>query len=254
FEHKSYPSKGIVIQLLKYMSEIWEAKTLKEKEWNLPVIIPLVIYHGKKNWNMAKSVGDMIKGYATLSSDVQKFIPNFEYLLYDLSEYSGEDIKGNVIIHIYQLIVREIVYSNHQNFPPTIYKAVELLKKLEDQEKGIDYLETFMRYVFSVHKDLPKKDAKQVIHRLRKTYPEGSDVIVTLAEQFIEEGKAKGKAEGKAEALVEITTKQLTKKFGDLPEDMKESISCQDVSTLENILDHIFDFEQLEDVWAYMEK
>src|SRR5699024_4771927 len=82
FEHKSYPSKGIVIQLLKYMSEIWEAKTLKEKEWNLPVIIPLVIYHGKKNWNMAKSVGDMIKGYATLSSDVQKFIPNFEYLLY----------------------------------------------------------------------------------------------------------------------------------------------------------------------------
>jgi predicted transposase/invertase (TIGR01784 family) len=39
FEHKSYISKDIAFQLLKYMIEIWEAKTKKEKTYKLPMII-----------------------------------------------------------------------------------------------------------------------------------------------------------------------------------------------------------------------
>ncbi|WP_422674112.1 Rpn family recombination-promoting nuclease/putative transposase [Caldifermentibacillus hisashii] len=31
FEHKSYPDKGISLQLLKYMVEIWEAKIKKTR-------------------------------------------------------------------------------------------------------------------------------------------------------------------------------------------------------------------------------
>nr|WP_242843516.1 Rpn family recombination-promoting nuclease/putative transposase [Clostridium tetani] len=47
FEHKSYTSIDIAFQLLKYMIEIWESKIKKEKTDKLPMIIPLVIYHGK---------------------------------------------------------------------------------------------------------------------------------------------------------------------------------------------------------------
>ena len=38
FEHKSYTSKDIAFQLLKYMVEIWETKSKKEKADELPVI------------------------------------------------------------------------------------------------------------------------------------------------------------------------------------------------------------------------
>jgi len=38
FEHKSYSSKDIALQLLRYMVEIWETKIKKEKSDKLPVI------------------------------------------------------------------------------------------------------------------------------------------------------------------------------------------------------------------------
>ena len=52
FEHKSYRSKNITFQLLKYMVEIWDSKNKNaDSDW-LPIIIPLVIYHGKERWNL----------------------------------------------------------------------------------------------------------------------------------------------------------------------------------------------------------
>lgn len=44
FEHKSSPEKGIPLQLLKYIVSICETKAKKQDEWDLPIIIPLVIY------------------------------------------------------------------------------------------------------------------------------------------------------------------------------------------------------------------
>lgn len=41
------------------MIEIWESKITTDE---LPVIIPLVIYHGKYNWNISETLGEMIKG------------------------------------------------------------------------------------------------------------------------------------------------------------------------------------------------
>ena len=52
FEHKSYRSKNVAFQLLRYMIEIWEAKMNKENADELPIIIPLVIYHGKEDWKV----------------------------------------------------------------------------------------------------------------------------------------------------------------------------------------------------------
>lgn len=54
FEHKSYPDKGIAFQLLRYMVDIWTAKMKKETS-ELPLVIPLVIYHGRPNWHIPSS-------------------------------------------------------------------------------------------------------------------------------------------------------------------------------------------------------
>lgn len=66
FEHKSYISDTISLQLLKYILKIWEQKFKKEKQKKLPLIIPMVIYHGENKWNIAKELTDMIEGVAEL--------------------------------------------------------------------------------------------------------------------------------------------------------------------------------------------
>lgn len=96
FEHKSYISDTISLQLLKYIIKIWEQKLKKEGQKKLPLIIPMVIYHGESKWNLAKELLDIIDGKEELTEEIIKYIPNYKYILYDLSPYGKEEIKGNV--------------------------------------------------------------------------------------------------------------------------------------------------------------
>ncbi len=56
FGHKSSREKLIFLQLLRYMLSIWDLyiKQLKEPDRSvkLPIVIPLIVYHGKPSWNM----------------------------------------------------------------------------------------------------------------------------------------------------------------------------------------------------------
>lgn len=50
----------------------------------------------------------MITGYEKLPQDIKKFTPNYEYLLYDLSGYTDEEIKGEAQLRIILTILRDI--------------------------------------------------------------------------------------------------------------------------------------------------
>lgn len=192
FEHKSYASKDIAFQLLKYMIEIWETKIKKEGTNELPIIIPLVIYHGKDNWNIKTTLGEMINGYEELPKDIKKYVPNYEYLLYDISTYTDEEIKGEAQLRIILSVFRDIFTKNSRGLQESILEAVEYLVELEDKQSGIEYFETLMRYIFSARANLTETDVKEIIKKIETTYPEGSEVVMTLAEKFMEEGVMKG--------------------------------------------------------------
>jgi predicted transposase/invertase (TIGR01784 family) len=260
FEHKSYPSKSISFQLLNYMIEIWKAKIENEKANELPIIIPLVIYHGKERWNINTTLGEMINGYKNLPKDVRKHIPNYEYLLYDISRYTDEEIIGEVINRIIITILRDVNTKGVNGIIESIFKAAECLGQIKDKNTGIEYFETLIRYIFSARADLTKKDINKIIYRIENTYPEGSEAIMTLAEKFREEGKEegiiqgieKGIEKGEAKALGKTAIKLLTKKFGTLPEELKIELSKLDSATLEVIIDDIFEYKNLEDIKKYI--
>lgn len=53
FEHKSYFDRYVHLQLLEYMVKIWRLAIKQQKHGRqtcLPVVIPLLICHGKKPW------------------------------------------------------------------------------------------------------------------------------------------------------------------------------------------------------------
>ncbi|AGL03684.1 Rpn family recombination-promoting nuclease/putative transposase [Desulfoscipio gibsoniae] len=195
FEHKSQPSRDIAFQLLRYMVEIWNAKISKEETYELPVIIPLVVYHGQEGWNI-KALGEMIPRYEELPRDVQAFIPDYKYLLYDLSRYTDREIKGEAQLRIFLTMLRDIYTKDSKGLVKSIFRAVEYLQELEDKETGVDYFETLIRYVFSAGKNLTKSDINEIIKRIETTYPEGSEKMVTIAEMFREEGKEEGIMKG----------------------------------------------------------
>lgn len=253
FEHKSSPERGIVLQLLRYLINIWESKTKKQNNWDLPVVIPLVIYQGRDNWNVPSSLGDMISGYDNLPEELKVYIPDFTYQLYDLSHRSDEEIKGQAILKIYHTLIKEISNPNNEDVLQSILKAITYLVEIDNKQKGIEYFETVIRYIFGAGKNLTESEVQRILEQVEHTYPEGSDVVMTLAEHYMEKGKEEGMKLGEVEALERTALRLLVKRFESIPDELRKEISESDLKTLETVIENILDYEKIEDVRKYIQ-
>jgi len=73
-EHKSSEFRFSSFQLLKYMVQIWDRFLVNNKKArHLPVIIPVVLYHGGKKWKLGKCFSALFKFPVVL----KEFIPDF---------------------------------------------------------------------------------------------------------------------------------------------------------------------------------
>ncbi|MEN8906919.1 MAG: Rpn family recombination-promoting nuclease/putative transposase [Clostridiales bacterium] len=91
-EHKSYRDSIVGIQMLEYIIEIWRLKMKRNK---VPLVIPLLIYHGKEKWNIDRSLINLTKGLNELPESILKYIPNYEYIPYNMPKLEREDYKGH---------------------------------------------------------------------------------------------------------------------------------------------------------------
>ena len=189
---------------------------------------------------------------------VKEYLPNFHYLLYDLSDYSDEEIKGNAQLRIMLKLLRDVATKSTEEFLRSFYEASHALLEIEDKQKGIEFFEITLRYVFNAVRDLTKKDMEQIVRQIETTFPERSEVAMTLAdilrEEGMQEGLEKGRQEGASQALAKNALQLLTEKFGALPEDLKEDIKEADLATLETILQNIIKYQSIDDVKKIFEQ
>ncbi|KAF0117523.1 MAG: hypothetical protein FD149_1098 [Rhodospirillaceae bacterium] len=80
-EHKSTPDPEIILQLLGYLLRIWrwligEGVSVRA----LPPILPLVVYHGAREWTVALSLRETLAAPAAIIP----YLPDFHYALLDL--------------------------------------------------------------------------------------------------------------------------------------------------------------------------
>ncbi|MCM3054016.1 MULTISPECIES: Rpn family recombination-promoting nuclease/putative transposase [Bacillaceae] len=193
-----------------------------------------------------------------MPQNVKEYLPNFHYLLYDLSDYSDEEIKGNAQLRIMLKLLRDVVTKSTEEFLRSFYEASHALLEIEDKQKGIEFFEITLRYVFNAVRDLTKKDMEQIVRQIETTFPERSEVAMTLAdilrEEDMQEGLEKGRQEGASQALAKTALQLLTEKFGALPEDLKEDIKEADLATLETLLQNIFKYQSIDDVKKFFEQ
>ena len=244
FEHKSYLSKNISLQLLRYMLEIWNTVKEKNQSESLPIIMPIVIYHGNESWSSPPSLGGLIEGYDDYTIEVQKYVPNFEYFLYDVSNYQDVEIKAHVFLRILFLLFRDIHKQNPEEILKTIFHSFDALKQLDNQETDIQYLETMMRYIFHANRQLTKDKFHDMITYVEDNYSEGSDTVMTLAEIFREEGKLEGQLELQVKNAIQL----ITKFVAPVPDQLEERINQQDLATLDTIIMNIDEWKSLEEI------
>ena len=197
FEHKSFAKRQTVFDLLGYMVRIWQQQAQQKSKYEqlkLKPIVPIVLYHGPKGWTKVRSFGQLFD--EQLPEEFKRFVPDYDYILCDLSEYSDEEIKGEVLLRIVWLIFKYI-YSGE--FLERLPGILSLLRELEDLETGLLHLRAILRYLSE--QEVVKITPQELKDAVEEALPEkGGELMASLAEvwkaEAFKEGIEKGMEKG----------------------------------------------------------
>jgi len=205
------------------MIKIWEQGVKQGKARPFSPIIPIVVYHGKSKWNAGPDFYTLFD----LPDGLQAYMPNFRYLLCDLSHCSDEEIKGTVTLRAGFLLLKHIFSDDLSNRLPEIFS---LLKSLSDKQSGLEYLETILKYLASGTDKVGAEELKNVVTKIFED--KGEHIMPTLAEQWtqqglqqgLQQGKQQGLQQGKLQSVRESVVENLEARFDVVPRSVVKRI------------------------------
>jgi len=192
FEHKSYKPDNEYLQLLRYMLNIWEYQT-KNKQ-SLTPVIPVIFYHGADEWSFREffTFFDL-----TENNCLKQFIPNFSYILTDITKYDDEVINNQLFKREFNkvMILLFKYFKNEEKLLENLKNIFEILKEyIEDDKKQEDVLE-FILYIMLIS-EIPEDSLIRIINEVTEN---GGDAVMTTAMKIKKEGRVEGRVEGKLE-------------------------------------------------------
>ena len=214
------------------MNNIWLLKKKQEVD-KLPLILPLLIYHGKQEWDIGLKLSDIVE---EVPRELELYLPDFKYMLIDLSGYNKGEIKRVCQMKVF-IEVLAAMYKD--DFEERILEAFEVLDKLERENKAIGYFKIIVKYIMETDAvDADFEDVKRISEKVSKK-KEGE--IMSIAEELKQEG------------MLELVEKQLLKKFKSVPQEYRARLKKQDKAKLEVIATEILEMEDIEELKDYLD-
>ena len=209
FEHKSYLPEFPHVQLLRYILNIQEHSIANTNK--LIFTLPVVFYHGKDTWKKRS-----FSEYFNIKDDfLLKFIPNFDYLVIDLSGYSHDDIKQKITGQLLKILMQIMKYSYNENIlNENLEKIFKIGKLYIEEPKGLIFFKKIIRYLYEIDDNL---DVDKLMEIVKENDDKAGGVIMSTATKLIQKGETKNRIEVAKRMLkngVDLTT---ISEYTDLP-------------------------------------
>jgi hypothetical protein len=160
-----------------------------------------VIYHGKARWRIAHSFSRLIDAPEAL----RPYLPEFTYLLTDLSHLSDEEIKGEVILRMGLWILK---YIFRGELPKQLPELMALLPDLIRRSGGLEFLEIMLRYLSTAAPQLEEDDLRRAVVQ---ALPEGERIMASIAEKWVQQGLQQGLEQGERQVLLRLVRRRLAR-------------------------------------------
>lgn len=174
FEHKSYVQKYPHLQLLQYILNVWKEERKQKKK--LSVVIPVIIHHGEGTWKY-KSMKSYFKG---LHPSLDRFIPDFDYLLFTLDKIDDNQIANfqNLLLSVTTMLLKHSHDKNDEFMKLSSFWA-EKLNRL-DAEKQLEFIQTVFLYIENAL-NLTQEDLTPIFTEVSTNV---NDIAMTIADQI----------------------------------------------------------------------
>jgi len=209
------------------MVRIWDQWLKQDKSLKqLPSIIPLVLYHGGREWNISRDFSGLI----TDSEKFKEFIPNFRYSLCDLSNYSDEELKRGAAM--LQGAFMTLKYSRSDRLLEKLPDIFDVFVEIIETPSGLEAIKTVLHYLSKGTDKIKEEDLK---HALKEAFKDkGGDIMPTLAEKWMQQGMEQGLKQGMQQGMVQGMIKKsqddvievLITRFGSVPESISTAVKC----------------------------
>ncbi len=171
-EHKSKVDYNVCMQIFRYMVYIWEAYAreaekmhkgiTKQAGFRYPPILPVVYYEGAGKWTVPLDFKSRIIEGDTFG----KFIPDFEYYLIPLRQYSNEELLAKRDeISLVMMINRMQNIADIEEFRKlSTQKVDEILK--DTPEHILDIISNILR-TFLLKMNLPEEKTEELVGKVK---------------------------------------------------------------------------------------
>ena len=214
FEHQSTPpTEGLMaLRLLRYQERIWERwRAEHPRAKTLPMIFPIVMYHGVTPWLEALSFDALLDVPAGMRPAVEPYLVRFAYLLHDLSEVSDDELRvGAMWTALAKLAAMCFKYARTRaDFLQVLGRWMGVVREVIRAPHGLEALAQVMRYILEVNEHVEPEGLQDLLER--DLGPEAKDAIMTAGQRLIEQGRKQGRQQGIQEMLLPL----LRQRFGD---------------------------------------
>jgi predicted transposase YdaD len=203
-EHQSSVNRWMALRMLRYVVrqvERWRQEHPDSEV--LPLIIPLVMYHGPDGaWTAPRRVEELFElpGEGEQREQWRALVPRFEYLLDDLTAEREEALKarpGPPLVRLAWLVLR---YGRSEELARRLPDWVALFAQMQAGPEGAEHLVVVIRYLLWVGDKAVREAAGRVLHSV--VDPQRAEGLMrSYAEELIEQGLARGREEGREEGL-----------------------------------------------------
>ncbi len=264
FEHQSEPDALMAFRLLTYIQQLWAAILREDpKRKTLPIVIPIVIHHGRSGWTKARTLHELVEGLDEMP-ELGAVVPNFEMIIDDLVRVDDEALLARPLEAFPKValwVLRdarsiEALFERLGAWHSEIQQLVAPSRDFED-------FESVMRYILRVSKNV---SFETIRGKFIEVIPEVEAAMASPAEELIQEGiekgerrglkkgeergLKKGRQEGRQEANRTMLARLLQLRFGVLGPKVEARISEGSPEKLEGWLDRVITAETLDGVFA----
>jgi hypothetical protein len=249
WEHKSAPEPFTPLQVMRYMVRIWDqhlASLPKKKRGEvrkLPVIVPIVLHHGRDGWTAAVTFAEMLDADDDLLAALGEHVPRLRLVIDDLGKQSDDQLHARAATSFARLVLwalknaREVGWLGGE-----IGRWKELIAAVLAERDGTRALTALFRYILQTNPTVQRDVLRGLLPGDRGT--EVEEAVMNWFEREVDQGRRDGRREGERRVLL----KQLQLRFGELPAAVIARVEAAEVPELDVWTERVLMASRLEDV------
>jgi hypothetical protein len=219
FEHQSTCDGWMAFRLLRYLVRIWERwRTDHPHADSLPVIVPVVLYHGAKPWSAPVALDALLDIPEAVRPVIAPHLLQFTYLVDDLSEVSDDRLRSRAMTALGRLVEACFKHARTRaDVLDVLAGWADVVHEVVRAPHGLEALALVMRYILLVNDHVEPEALQAFLERVAGS--EAKDTVMTAGERLIQQGEERGLEKGIQQGERALLLRQLRKRFGNHVDD-----------------------------------